>query len=790
MRLPLLLVLLLALPAWAERDSFGLGTGRDGSLQVTTAGRVINTATALTAAAPAGATTLSVQRVSGLATGGLVLVHQSIGLPASTQSGGTQPVTPGAVGRWELARVAGLSDGTVQLTAPLASGYTVPGAQVVSVPEYTAVSVLQGASLVAPSWDGGSGGILAFLATGTVTNQGTVSASGAGFRGGRFVDQPANRHGCDALALDLAYEQGGTLKGEALAVNRFGTATGRGNLANGGGGGHCHNAGGGGGGHGGTGGRGGRSAETDSQRDVGGQGGARVTYPLLELDRFVFGGGGGAGEGNNNAGSSGGAGGGAVVIRANALAGSGQYSADGATPPPTPADDGAGGGGAGGAILLRVAGTLACGGANARGGAGGSVTEVNFPLGPGGGGGGGYVLLQGQAVSCPLSGTGGAPGANVVNDATYGVNYGATAGGAGFSQELQSAYRTPATPVLTAPAANAVVSARPRLEGTADPGVRVFIYIDGVEVVQVVPGQTGVFGVDYPSLRAALSPGNHTVTLVAEALSAYSTASPGVTFKAAAAQEALVAPILVVPADGDTVGPTPLFAGVAPNGVTVGLQLNDGEEVTLGVDALGRFRYQVPAGSPLAPGAYSAVLHAHNELGETGAFSPATRFEVVPDGQRQDGGTGEPDAGSGEPDAGTAGSPDGGLFEVPILVVPAEAEVVDPTPLFAGVAVPGAEVYIEVDGEKVGIVDADGTGAFRFELPADLALETGDHRVSAYARPPDQQNAGPHSPETGFRVRGPMALDVGCGCGASPAGLAGAWVLLAGLAALARRRRA
>ncbi|WZX23553.1 MYXO-CTERM sorting domain-containing protein [Myxococcus stipitatus] len=49
---------------------------------------------------------------------------------------------------------------------------------------------------------------------------------------------------------------------------------------------------------------------------------------------------------------------------------------------------------------------------------------------------------------------------------------------------------------------------------------------------------------------------------------------------------------------------------------------------------------------------------------------------------------------------------------------------------------------------------------------------------------------GPRSPDTGFQVRGPTALDVGCGgCGASPTGAATAWVLLIGVAALLRQRR-
>ncbi|WP_164011693.1 adventurous gliding motility protein AgmC [Pyxidicoccus trucidator] len=788
----LVLVLLMAAPARAELDSFGLGTGRSGPRSVTVANTVINPSVRLVANASAGSRVLRPESLGGLGRDALVLIHQTVGFPASTPSGGSGSANPGAVGRWELARVetTGTAPAELRLTAPLVNSYTVPGAQVVFVPEYTNVTIGAAASLVASPWDGLSGGIVAFLATGTVTNQGLVSADGAGLRGAVYVNHP-DTLGCSGQ--DVPPELGGAFKGEGLAVNRFGVASGRGYLVSGGGGGNCHNAGGGGGGHGGGGGTGGRTAsDLDSSRAEGGFGGAKLTYLLVE--QALFGGGGGAGQGNNDLGSGGGAGGGLVLVRANTVAGAGRFTANGASPGLTLGDDGAGGGGAGGAVIVRAAGAVNCGGVQAAGGAGGTVNDSIRYLGPGGGGSGGYVLLQGPAGTCPMAVPGGASGMTKVDNTAHG----ASAGGSGVSQEYRVPYQVPTTPAVVAPANGAVgVSTRPVFQGTTDPGVRVIISVDDVEVAQLTAGADGVFSGSYPGLRDPLPAGEHRVSVVAESLGTYSVRSSEVTFNVAVAQAdggVLEAPILVVPADGDFVDTTPLFAGVAPYSTTVGLVVDDGNEITVTVDTFGRFRYQVPDESPLTPGPHFIVLHAHNEAGDTGPFSPATRFESV--AAVADAGSEVPDAGSDAgsevPDAGSdAGAGDAGVGqrEVPVMVVPAEDEVVDSTPLFAGVAAPGVSVSIEVDGAEVARVVADATGAFRHPVSTEHALSVGEHSVTAHAVVSATGVNGPRSEATDFEVRGPAALDVGCGCGASPASSAGLWALLVGMVAMRRRRR-
>ncbi|MFP2964396.1 hypothetical protein ACLEPN_43515, partial [Myxococcus sp. 1LA] len=482
----------------------------------------------------------------------------------------------------------------------------------------------------------------------------------------------------------------------------------------------------------------------------------------------------------------GGAGGGAVLIRARTISGAGRFTVDGQAADHTPGDDGAGGGGAGGALILRAQDSLGCGSAKAGGGNGGNVTYPNWLLGPGGGGGGGGVLLQAVTVSCPRSVPGGSAGTVTTPD---GGTHGAGVGTEGFAEEYLTAYRAPAMPTVISPVHGAVgVPHRPRFEGRADPGVRVLVFVDGVERVQVGSGTDGLFVAGIPAQQAPLDVGTHTVHVVTESLGAYSEPSEPVSFSVAATLEdggVVVEPILVIPQDGETVGTTPLLAGFAPNGLTVGIEVDNGAEVIIPVDGVGRFRYQWPAETPLAPGPHFVTVHSHNEAGISGPYSQPIRFESQPVDGEGDGGTSGQDAGTTPGDGGTQVPEDGW----PVLVVPEEGEAVDSTPLFAGAATAGATVVIELDGSEVATVTADDTGAFRYQVPRESALPVGPHSVVAQEHLVTSSRVPARSRTTGFEVRGPAALDVGCGCGASPVGVVGSWGLLAGLAALARRGR-
>ncbi len=525
----LLLVTLVAGSGRAEPDTFGLGTGKDGYRRFDSGSHIVNRYASLTAEAAAGSSVLTVSDSTGFGAGDLVLVHQSAGI-AAPDSGNQTPLDLGSgqVGRIEYARVASVSPGAIRLTAPLLYGRAGNLSQVVRVPEYTELEVRSGASLRAAPWDGSVGGILAVMVTGRLRNDGVISVDGAGFRGGAFLSHE-NLNGC--TGLDEPVASGGSYKGEGLVAGRFGTASGRGNLANGGGGGICHNSGGGGGGHGGLGGQGGRSAPADGEQDVGGMGGAPLVYRPYE--HLVFGGGGGAGEGNNNDGTGGGAGGGLMLLRAMEVRGSGRFSAAGVTPPPTPGDDGAGGGGAGGAISIRAEQEIECGAVEALGGAGGDNTETSFPLAPGGGGAGGVVFLQGEVLACSRSVLAGAPGRMAMDGGTHGA--GPDSVGAspalGSAQALSLPFGMPSAPVLTLPADGAHQEGPGlHIEGQAPAGgQRVLLFLDGVLLARLETGADGRFAFDVPG---ALPMGHHELRAVTEELGVHSLSSTPVGFTA------------------------------------------------------------------------------------------------------------------------------------------------------------------------------------------------------------------------------------------------------------------
>jgi MYXO-CTERM domain-containing protein len=564
-----------------------------------------------------------------------VLLHQSTGLMPVPASGDALPLhlASGTVGRFEFARVASVSSGVLALTAPLRHGYPAGATQVVSVPEYTQLALQQGASLRAAAWNGSTGGILVALVSGTLLNNGEVSVAGLGFRGGRFISHE-DREGC--VNLDELPASGGAYKGEGAVEGRYGSASGYGNLANGGGGGNCHNAGGGGGSHAGAGGTGGRASASRGDQAVGGLGGAPVVYAPTE--RLLFGGGGGSGEGNENKGSGGGAGGGWMLLRAQKIDGTGPFTADGAQPLMTQGDDGAGGGGAGGAIVLRSEGGLICGAASARGGNGGDVRDTSAALGPGGGGGGGVVFLQGNSIACQSPVAGGIAGRSTVSQDAHGATpaNGNAANAPGRAQSVTLPFQAPAPPTLVFPAQGATgVVPQPLLELDAGQGVRVHLFMDGAPFATVDADRSGIFSFQ---VATPLAPGPHEWSAAAESLGVWSAQAGPHRFEVSSAdggapgpdagEDTQGLPLLVVPAQGEVVGPMPLLAGTAPAGAHVSLQVDGVEVAQVEVDGEGRFHHALGAGQALAPGPHAATAQLL-EAQDSRPPPVPTRFEVV-----------------------------------------------------------------------------------------------------------------------------------------------------------------
>lgn len=292
------------------------GDGSDGPLTI--ASNTADVPLDATCAGTAGSTSLSFANASGpfvSLSGKPVLIHQTQGTGAGTW-----------MTNWVVS-APGTTSGTLTLANPLNATYTT-GAQVIVLHQYTNVTVNAGATWGAKAWAAGSGsvltgGILAFMANGTVTIDGAISASGSGFRGGQKPPGGLGQQG-EGIA--------GPPGAQSTAAN-----------GNGGGGGGPSGGGGGGGGNGGAGVTGGGSG--------GGGGGAVGTADLTIMDL-----GGGGGSGIDGFAGSGRRGGGIIFISAVSLVirGSGSITATGQDGDAGTGGGGGGGAGAGGSILVRA----------------------------------------------------------------------------------------------------------------------------------------------------------------------------------------------------------------------------------------------------------------------------------------------------------------------------------------------------------------------------------------------------------------------------------------------------
>jgi len=85
-------------------------------------------------------------------------------------------------GTWERRTILSYTAGTITTTENLSATY-VSGAQVLVLNEFTNFTINTSITLTAKAWDGTTGGILAFLCSGTLTVTGSINATGKGFRG-------------------------------------------------------------------------------------------------------------------------------------------------------------------------------------------------------------------------------------------------------------------------------------------------------------------------------------------------------------------------------------------------------------------------------------------------------------------------------------------------------------------------------------------------------------------------------------------------------------------------------
>jgi outer membrane protein OmpA-like peptidoglycan-associated protein len=330
-------------------------------------------------------------------------------------------------GTFEYATVASVNGSQITLTAPLKHAYSDANEanwQIIVVPDYLTAGATLTADITGEAWDGDTGGVIAFNATGGILNFNgfNVNASGIGFRGGVDGDIWHNDNTV-ANVVDVTSLQGG--KGEGIAgtpkiiydgsniitetsSTLAGGDFGRGAPGNAGGGAGPHNSGGGGGSNAGRGGSGAQGWVGGTPIQFAGYGGQSI------FAGANMGGGGGSGEANDGGVVYGGLGGGAILIRADSGTGSGTLDVSGADAPDALvtsnfSGDGAGGGGAGGTILAYFSSpaTLTSLNIDASGGSGG---DASLEHGGGGGGGAGLVAINTTVGTINISG--GAKGAN------------------------------------------------------------------------------------------------------------------------------------------------------------------------------------------------------------------------------------------------------------------------------------------------------------------------------------------------------------------------------------------
>jgi gliding motility-associated-like protein len=365
----------------------------------------------------------TVDDATGFAVNDTVLMIQMKGASidsSNTASFGTILANNNA-GNYEYNVVSAVSGNRISLRYKLQRAYDIPNGKVqfVRVPSFANYTINK--QHTCPPWNGTKGGVFALRVAGTLTLNKPIDVSGKGFRGGQI--NSATSYSCDHS--DFYYPASGNdggMKGEGIAEVSAGRARGKGNLANGGGGGNNTNAGGGGGSNAGAGGIGGHQwVNCNTTMAEGGIGGVALSNSAA-INRLYLGGGGGAGHENNGDTDPAGNGGGIILIQAGTLAGNGAFiKSNGdncvdanALNPATSGGDGQSGGGAGGTIFFRVNSFSSAPAVQARGGNGGNVYTTALH-GPGGGGGGGAVLFSSATLTAAnISTTAGSNG-TVIN---------------------------------------------------------------------------------------------------------------------------------------------------------------------------------------------------------------------------------------------------------------------------------------------------------------------------------------------------------------------------------------
>lgn len=401
------------------------------SAQTTTISGVINNYASVTSV---GSQSVNVPSASGFMVGDKVLLIQMKGAIIDT----TNTLNFGTIssyndaGNYEMLVISAISSTTITFTNPISRTYNIVGlVQLVKVPVYNNVNVT--GLLTCLPWNGLTGGVLVFEATGNVTLNANIDVTGKGFLGGakvfgQFTSCAGNTTDFKLPGTSLVSAN----KGEGIMIIKPSFAKGMGALANGGGSGNDVNGGGAGGGNLGMGGRGGSNkCSTSPSAICGGYGGKSCVYSNMN-NKIFLGGGGGAGHENDGVSTGGVSGGGIIIVRSGVISGNGNFiKADGSNNTIIAGNDGQGGGGAGGVVLIDACSTSSLN-ISVKGGYGGTDNFTGPDCHGKGGGGGGGIIWTSSSLTYTSFLNGGSPGV-FANSASqcYNTSNGATVGQTG-----------------------------------------------------------------------------------------------------------------------------------------------------------------------------------------------------------------------------------------------------------------------------------------------------------------------------------------------------------------------
>ena len=288
----------------------------------------------------------------------------------------------------------------------------------------------------------------------------------------------------------------------------------------------------------------------------------------------------------------------------------------------------------------------------------------------------------------------------------------------------------------------------PTFTGTADPGFRLRIIVNGGAATFITVPNTGTWTYTPP----ALADGTYTFSFVA--IDFAGNRSPETAFALTVDTVAPIAPVITnvdddvvntvgaIASGGFTNDTTPTFTGTVEAGATLNVAINGGTPQPISVSATGTWTY-VPSPA-LADGTYTFSFVATDAAGNV---SPATTFSLTVD--------------TVAPSAPIITNVDDNVPPVTGAIANG-GSTNDPTPTFTGTADPGFRLRIIVNGGAATFITVPNTGTWTYTPPA---LADGTYTFSFVAI----DFAGNRSPAATFNLTVDTATPAVTGVAASSA---------------------